>query len=564
MLRKKPLLLIASPLLAGGVIAGAYFGVTHFFTAPQTPTFTYDQPSDKRETIVQSSPVDTSTATTDQRRTAAPPHTSLSPSGNERTQNAPKQTEVRSTITKEYVYHPLLTANDPGYSSSWALQKVNAAAAWDISTGNNQTVVAVIDSGFALAHQDLQDRWLINARETGMTISTDRCWTGTPADKKTNSCDDDNNGYNDDWRGWNFVLGDSNPMTGRSNSTGAAVSHGTETAGLVGATGNNATGISTINWQTKLMPLQALSDDGPGYTSDIAAAIYYAVDNGADVINLSLGGYEYDPALKIATDYADAHNVIVVAAAGNCGTGTGGVCDSVPAGTVAYPAQHNSVIAVGATTQSDQRASFSSYGSAVDVVAPGAGSIAAPTWTSANQTSLYAGALYGTSYAAPQVSSLISLIKSIRPHSATRDIATLVMASARKLPLMNNVPYSIDYGHGLIDAGSTLMIAQSLNNKAATPVLLQTGGVIAEHVITATDTLSSGCQAAANSFCTIWLRDDNTGRDRYLPYQRTDINGAVGWSWPATTLESNSWHARALQGEYHSTIPYYLNKYTGR
>jgi len=472
--------------------------------------------------------------------------------------NSPKQNEIRQSVTKENVYYPLLTANDPGYASNWAIQKVNAPAAWNLSTGNGQTVIAVIDTGFALNHDDLKNSWLVNSGETGNTKLGDLCWTGTPKDRSTNNCDDDNNGYVDDWRGWNFSIGDNNPMAGRTNVTGAGVSHGTETAGLAGAAGNNNTGISTINWNTKIMPLQALSDDGPGYTSDVAAAIYYAVDNGAGVINMSLGGSEFDPALKTATDYAFNHNVIVVAAAGNCGTGTEQGCAELPAGAMGYPALNDHVISVGATTSSDQRASFSSYGSDLDVVAPGSGIINSPTWTPSDGTSLYTGSLYGTSFASPQVASLASLIKSIRPNSSVDDITALLLATTTKLPVMNNAPYTNELGHGIINASTALTVALSLNSSSTTPSLSQAGGVVSEHRYAASDTLGSGCSAIASSYCTIWLRNDLTGRDRYLPYQATNQQGKAGWTWSGSILPSDDWKIRAIQGDYHSGV-YYLS-----
>ncbi len=468
--------------------------------------------------------------------------------------NAPKQEAVRQAVAEEHTYYPLLAANDPAYASDWALQKVNAPAAWNLSTGNGQTVVAVIDTGFALNHEDLKNNWYNNPGETGTTKLGDRCWTGTPQNKTTNSCDDDNNGYVDDWRGWNFSLGDNNPMTGRTNPTGAGVSHGTETSGLVGAAGNNATGIATINWNTKIMPLQALSDDGPGWTSDVAAAIYYAVDNGASVINMSLGGSSYDPAIKAATDYAFSHSVVVVAAAGNCGTGTEQGCQGLPTGAMMYPALNDHVIAVGATTLNDQRASFSSFGPGLDVVAPGSGTIVSPTWTASNGTTLYAGSLYGTSYASPQVASLASLIKSIRPNSSVDDVTALLLATATKLPVMNNTAYTNELGHGVINASAALIVASSLNGTTATPSLLQAGGVVAEHQFSSSDTLGSGCSAVASGYCTIWLRDSQTGFERYLPYQQTNQQGWTGWTWGGALLPNGEWQIRAAQGDSRSGL----------
>jgi len=501
-----------------------------------------DQLSDKNEAA---QPSEDSTPTVD-----IPRKEPVQPKTTDPVVNAPKQEEVRQSVTDEYVYYPLLTANDPGYATNWAIQKVNAPAAWDISTGNGSTIVAVIDTGFSLNHEDLKDNWYTNTGETGNTTLGDRCWTGVIINKSTNNCDDDNNGYVDDWRGWNFAIGDNNPQAGRSNPNGDGVSHGTETSGLVGSAGNNSTGITTINWNTKIMPLQALTDDGPGYTSDIVAAIYYAVDNDASVINMSLGGSDYDPAMKTAVDYAYANDVVVVAAAGNCGTGTESGCTGLGAGYMGYPAVLNHVISVGATTSSDSRASFSSYGPGLDIVAPGSGSINSPTWTPTDATTLYSGALYGTSFASPQVASLASLIKSIRPNSSVDDIAALISATSTKVSSMNGLPYSNEYGHGLLNAGKALQVAQSLNSTSATPKLLQAGSAKSEHSYTSSTTLGSGCEAAAVSYCTIWMHDSMSGNDRYLPYTQADNQGKLGWTWSGSILPTGDWQVRAMQGDY--------------
>jgi subtilisin family serine protease len=521
----------------------------------QTPIVTYDNEvnDSSRPTMTEEAKQEADAPGEKQPTVALPRSEALQPSTDTAT-NSPKQDEIRQSVEQEYTYYPLKTANDPGYASNWAVQKMNAPAAWDISTGNGQTVVAVIDTGFALNHEDLQSNWLTNSGELGSTQSGGRCWTGTVQNKNTNNCDDDGNGYVDDWRGWNFSEGDNNPMTGRTNPAGAGVAHGTEVAGLVGASGNNSKGITTLNWNTKIMPLQVLSDDGPGFTSDVAAAIYYAVENGADTINLSLGGSVFDPALKAATDYAYFHNIPVVAASGNCGTGTEPGCQSQPAGTVSYPAQNDHVIAVGATTVNDQRASFSSYGSALDVVAPGSGTIVSPTWTASNGTTLYSGALYGTSYASPQVASLVSLIKSIRPNSSTDDITALLLATATKLPVMSGSSFTNELGHGVVNAGAALTVASSLNTTAqATPKLLQAGGPISEHRFSTTDTLGSGCVAATNTYCTVWLRNSATGHERYLPYVAGNQQGLTGWTWQGTILQNGEWNVRSVQGDSRSS-----------
>lgn len=479
-------------------------------------------------------------------------------------QTAPKQAEIKKSVQTEHTYHIFGTVDDPKYTNGtdWTLAKTNAAAAWDIATGDDKVIVADIDTGFGMDHQDLTTRWYKNPGENGMTKAGDRCWTGAPMNKATNNCDDDNNGYVDDWRGWNFVNGSNNPQAGQTDTSNmGAYSHGTVTAGYIGATGNNGLGSSAINQRVKIMPLMVLDDTGTGYTSDIVAAIYYAVDQGASVINMSLGTYSVDSPLKTAVDYAVANNVVVVAAAGNCGRNADITesCTTGIKGAVAYPAKYPSVIAVGSSTAADERAEHSSFGQEIDVLAPGENLPFATGWSPSNQTSLYLTGANGTSFAAPQVSSLVSLIRSIRPSSSVADITAIVDATARKVPGMNGLFYTQQLGHGVIDAGQALLVAQALNTYSSTPTLLQAGSYVSEHTMPAGTTLSSGCQVVASAPCTVQFSTDN-GYDRYLPYTLTTSSGQAGWQWQSSSMESTMWQLRARSGDNVSNTPYILFK----
>lgn len=475
---------------------------------------------------------------------------------------APKQDAVAATVKKELPYSALAAApNDPYYASSWAMQKTNAAAAWNISTGSSVTV-AVIDTGFALQHEDLSSQWAINSGEQGTTAVGDRCWTGTPQSKDTNTCDDDNNGYVDDWRGWNFVSKTNLPQAGQTSTGGVnAISHGTSVAGLIGAATNNGKGVASYNWNTKLMPLQALDDNGGGVTSSIVAAIYYAVDNGASVINLSLGGPDSDPAVQTAVDYAFTHNVVVVAAAGNCGTTGDAGCGGQPAPLMMYPALGNHVIAVGAVDSTDKRASFSSYGPGLDVVAPGSGTIISPLIdtrnTPYNYLTAYSGSLYGTSFASPIVSGIAALIKSIRPSTSSDDITALINASATKVTDMNGLVYTPELGHGLVNSGTAALVANALVQvQPAQPTLLQTGDYRSEHSVSTTALMSSGCRVAASTYCTVRMTNTSNGFDRYLPFVQANASGQAGWQWNGSILSGGEWSLRAMQGD--STSVSYL------
>ena len=215
---------------------------------------------------------------------------------------------------------------------------IDALEAWDVTTGSADVVVAVIDSGVDVNHPDLQANIWINTGET-------------PA----NGIDDDGNGYIDDVNGWDFLINDKDPR----DSNG----HGTHVAGTIAAVGDNNTGVTGISWSAKIMALRFLDAWGLGSTANAIAAIEYANDMGADIINNSWGGSGYVQALKDAIDASDA---VVVCAAGNSGRNN----DSIPH----YPSSYTSanIIAVAASDQDDQLAWFSNYGAvSVDVAAPG-------------------------------------------------------------------------------------------------------------------------------------------------------------------------------------------------
>ena len=232
----------------------------------------------------------------------------------------------------DYSRHALATPNDPQYGSLWGLAKISTPAAWDMTTGSRSVKVAVVDTGIAAAHEDLA-------------------------------------GNVDP--GFDFITGDSDPAD--------ANGHGSHVAGTIGAVGNNAKGVAGVTWNVGLMPLRVLDASGSGFDNDITGAFLYACAQGARVVNASLGGPDYDPAMRDAIASPGCVNTLFVFAAGNGGDdGIGDDNDLVPT----YPCNYGSaapdednlpnVICVAATNQSDTLTSFSNYGAAsVDLAAPG-------------------------------------------------------------------------------------------------------------------------------------------------------------------------------------------------
>lgn len=262
------------------------------------------------------------------------------------------------------------TPDDPDFYNLWGLHNtgqmggtddadIDAPEAWDITTGSSNVIIAVIDTGVAYNHPDLRSNIWTNATEitANCTNGIDDNGNGIidDCDECGDGIDNDDNGYIDDCRGWDFLNNDNDPMDYNN--------HGTHVAGTIAAVGNNASGITGVMWQAKIMPLRFLGIHGSGSTIDALRAILYANANGAHILNNSWGSGGYSQALK---DAIDASEAVVVCSAGNDGKNN----DTVPA----YPANYTSsnIISVAASDSDDNLASFSNYGAvSVDIVAPG-------------------------------------------------------------------------------------------------------------------------------------------------------------------------------------------------
>lgn len=359
----------------------------------------------------------------------------------------------------EVRYYLLESVSDPFHSSTWSHDTIQAERAWDLSTGSSDVTIAVIDSGFALNHQELSSKWHVNDGEQGTTQAGDPCWTDTPQNKQSNNCDDDQNGRVDDWRGYDFFHDDNDVSAGTTNTSGAGTQHGTLVAGTIGAAANNGTGSAGIDHSAKIMPLQVFDDDGNAFTSDIVAAIEYATDNGADIINLSLGSNGYDVPMEAAVQYAVDTGVLVVAASGNCALNDEEFCNTLAApGRMTYPALYDDTLAVGATTNTDTRASYSSYGSQLDLVAPGSGITPLPTYIAGNQVSAYATAS-GTSFAAPLTAGVAGLLLAQNPNLTPLELDDILTTSTDQPSGMSGSGFTTQYGYGRLNAHRATLMA---------------------------------------------------------------------------------------------------------
>ncbi|MBX3301176.1 MAG: S8 family serine peptidase [Nitrospira sp.] len=275
-----------------------------------------------------------------------------------------------------YLYWLKIIPNDTQFGSLWGLHNIgqtvdgtagktdadiDAPEAWDISTGSPNVIVAVIDSGIAYDHPDLAPN----------------IWTN-PGEIAGNGIDDDGNGLVDDVYGWDFGVNDSDPIDPLDLNPGGNPGHGTHVAGIIAGAGNNGTGVTGVMWTAKLMALKAGGVNRSLSTTAIVSAIHYAIANHARVINASFAGPDCSQTLYDAVSAANAAGVLVVAAAGNEGSDND-TAPSFPANFSAPAACDGqqkaalaNVIAVAATDENDQLASFSNFGSStVHVAAPG-------------------------------------------------------------------------------------------------------------------------------------------------------------------------------------------------
>ncbi len=361
-------------------------------------------------------------------------------------------------------YTPTLAVNDPLEPQAY-LNLLRANELWDTTTGAASTVVAIIDSGFALEHEDLANRWHQNSGEIGAVGSegaTPNCTSrGLPLDKSCNNLDDDGNGFIDDWRGWDFAYNDNLPNAGSVSPNGTGAGHGTAVAGMVGATGNNGIGVASLNWNTKLMPLQIFDDSGSATTAELVLAMDYAIQNGADIINLSLGSTATDLVIESLLAQAETAGVIVVAAAGNCGGIDYAAQGCAFQGQTLYPATNSLTIAAAATDLSDARASFSSYGNRIDIAAPGSGAIKTTLYSSSNTSGAYSASIYGTSISTPVVSGMAAILRAKWPAGNPRDIRALFVDSALKTDEMLGQFYTQYLGFGRLRPLQTAQRAQA-------------------------------------------------------------------------------------------------------
>ncbi|HEY8655296.1 MAG TPA: S8 family serine peptidase [Candidatus Limnocylindria bacterium] len=323
--------------------------------------------------------------------------------------------EADGVVRTHFTPNDSFFLTDPGFGvGQWGLRKTLVDRAWDGVRGSAAITVATVDTGIDAAHPDLAGAVLPGA--TFVSSPSSGCSPGTTFDDS---------------------------------------GHGTHVAGIIGANGNNGQGIAGAAFGVRILPVKALDCQGTGLLSDVASGIIWAVDQGARVINISLGSDSDSPTLHDAIRYAVSHNVLVVAAAGNCGdpsrTYPNASCPSLNA--VEYPGAYPEVLAVAATDGNDAHAAFSNTGAYVGISAPGVTILSTvPTYPTtlsrATGFTSYA-ALRGTSQAAPLVAGIAALVLGREPGLTVPQIIDRLKTTADDLGVPGTDPV---FGAGRVNA----------------------------------------------------------------------------------------------------------------
>ncbi len=339
-------------------------------------------------------------------------------------------------------YFPLATTNDPLTSNQYYLDVIRAYDAWNITTGDDDITIGIIDTGIDTDHEDIVNNLWVN--------------TADPIDGE----DNDGNGYVDDYLGYDFADNDNDPNVENGN-------HGMIVGGIAGASTNNGKGIAGVGYNTKVAALKGFrTSDNYGSSTSLYGAIEYAADMGFDVINLSWGrmGIPLQSEQDIINYAVLEKNVVVVAAAGN----EGGKSTEQ---NKFYPASYENVLSVGASDGSDNKSSGSTFNYSVDLIAPGV------SMYSTIKNDGYTNGGPGTSYAAPQVAAAAALVKDVFPGLSALQIMERVRSTTDDIyDVGNNSDYEGKLGKGRLNVLRAVSETNVKSLRAESPTLTSSFG----------------------------------------------------------------------------------------
>jgi len=350
---------------------------------------------------------------------------------------------------------------------------IDAPEAWDMMTGSANVVVGVLDTGVAYDHPDLQGQIAVNPGESG-------------DGKETDGIDNDGDGFVDDWRGWDFAEDDNDPYDLNN--------HGTHVSGTIGARGDDATGVTGVNWNAAILPIRFLDGNGMGTMADLVDALAYIGKLHIPIVNGSFGGPPSpasEAAIKAATD------TLFVFAAGNDAMNN----DLSPGYPCSYDAAN--IICVAATDQNDRLADFSNYGRrTVDLAAPGVDILSSIAHTEDGAPGGY-DYYSGTSMATPHVAGVAALALSFAPGLSVDELKAAVLAGVDPVPTLKGVVLT----GGRVNAERTLLATYVQVNGGST---LRYDRAAKHYVARVHVSLKSAC-AAPCSLDTVELRAQTRG-----------------------------------------------------